>query len=100
MLLAGFRRALLAKHKDLIGGYLFDGMQLFAIRRLDPLMKLKSIDREEREYTVTIKFTKVVEMTSIESLQVLNLIQRRAMQTLGLQLVGRNHFDPAAMVII
>lgn len=38
-------------------------------------------------------------MTESQSLQILNLILRRAMGGLELQLVGRNFYDPDAKVI-
>lgn len=57
-------------------------------------------DREENSYTVTVKWVGVVHMNTKESLMVLNLILRRAMEGLKLELIGRNFFDPQAKVVI
>lgn len=94
----GLRKWLVRSIKSELGGYLFDGTQLFVIKRIG------SHDQEQRrvtvadggEYTITMRFTKEVSMTDSASLQVLNLILRHAMQGLRLQLVGRNFFDPDA----
>lgn len=92
---------LLSQHKGTIGGYLFDGTQLFTTRNLhgdDKIVEFTSITREETEYRLKILFTRVVLMSDQESQQVLNLIQRRNMRGLHLQLVGRNYYDPLKAV--
>lgn len=101
--LDAFRKFLIRQLKDnLIGGYLFDGTQLFTMRRLeggDEFEKVVS-GRDDGEHLVCFKFTKVVSMTESASVQILNLILRRAMGGLNLQLVGRNFFDPVATVSV
>lgn len=96
--MVGFRRALLAQHKEQIGGYLFDGMQIFVTHSLGDVLCLVSKSREGDEYHVTIKLTVAVDLASTEALQFLNLVQRGAMRNLGLVLVGRNYFDEIAKV--
>lgn len=101
--LAPFRKYLVKTQKDLLGGYLFDGTQLFLCRKLDvqgdkfeKIVKGNSDD----EYLMTFKYTRVVSMTDSASLQILNIILRRAMGGLNLQLIGRNFFDPKAKICI
>lgn len=98
------RNALIMQHKEAIGGFLFDGTQLFLTRKLDTddngTIKFKSKTRTEEEYTLTMKFTRIVQMTENESLQILNLILRRATQGMELQLVGRNFYDAASKVSV
>lgn len=92
---------LLAQHKQVIGGYLFDGAQLFTTRNLhgeNNTVLFKSETRDRNEYSVKMMFTRIVSMTDRESLQVLNLIHRRNMGGLNLQVVGRNYYDPQNMV--
>lgn len=101
-MMMGLRNALIMQHKDEIGGYLFDGTQLFLTRKLktddNDTIVYRSESREKVEYTLTAKFTRIVQMTENESLQILNLILRRATHGLDLKLVGRNFYDPSAKV--
>lgn len=101
-LLKRLQMFLVAKHKSTIGGFLFDGAQLFATRKLHTnecnFIQLRSNTRDT-VYTIKFTFTRIVSMSDQESLQVLNLIQRRNMSGLRLQLVGRNYYDPQNMVI-
>lgn len=95
------RKILVGQHVDLFGGYLFDGSQLFVTRALhgdSEELSLQSTNRENETYTLKLKFTKIVEMTESESLQVLNLIIKRGMEKLNLQPVGRNLYDPRAKI--
>lgn len=95
------RSALIMEHKEKIGGFLFDGTQLFATRDLGGergILILTSTTRNGEVYTLTLQFTKNVQMDELESVQILNLILRRATQALKLQLVGRNYFDAASKV--
>lgn len=99
--LEAFRKFLIRQLKDdLIGAYLFDGTQLFTLRKLDGGDEFEKMvsGRDDGEVMVCFKFTKVVSMAESASLQILNLILRRAMGGLNLQLVGRNFFDPKATV--
>jgi len=47
---------------------------------------------------ITIKYVKQVQFGDFQYTQVLNIIVRKVMAMLDLQLVGRNFYDPAAMV--
>lgn len=97
VLMARVRNRLLYNHKPTFGGYLFDGTQLFLTRVLDEdKLNLVSTNREGVEHHITLRFTKKIEMDENESLQVLNLILRRAMQGLQMKLVHRNYYDPVA----
>lgn len=93
---------LLMEHKRTIGGYLFDGSQLFATRNLhgdNSFVQFTSTTRDQKVYVIKFLFTRIVAMSDQESLQVLNLIQRRNMGGLHLKLVGRNYYDPENMVL-
>lgn len=95
------RNALVMQHKNKIGGFLFDGTQLFLTRELETdqgVLQLESKTRTDEVYTLTLKFTTVVAMDQPESLQILNLILRRATAGLNLNLVGRNYYDAASKV--
>lgn len=93
---------LVGQHRQEIGGFLFDGAQLFTVRKLhdgdNGVVEFQTETRDKTTYTIRIQFTKIVLMSEQESLQVLNLILRRNMKGLKLTLVGRNFYDPQAMV--
>lgn len=100
-MLKGLRNALVMQHKDQVGGFLFDGLQLFVTRDLGGergVINLTSKSRTDEVYNLTLQFTKVVHMDEQESVQILNLILRRATGGLKLQLVGRNFYDASSMV--
>lgn len=90
---------ILSEHRTKLGGYLFDGSNLFTTVKLDEdqtILHTKS--RQGENYVITIKYVGQISMTEWQSLQILNLILRRSMEGLKLQLVGRNFFDPIAKV--
>lgn len=99
--MARFRNAMIMQHKDKLGGFLFDGTQLFLTRELQTdkgILMLTSKSQRDEVFALKLQFTKVVQMDEPESLQILNLILRRATAGLKLQLVGRNFYDAAAKV--
>lgn len=101
-MMSRLRNALIMQHKATIGGFLFDGTQLFVTRDLGGdkgVITLTSKTRTDEVYTLTLQFTKIVQMDEQESLQILNLILRRATQGLKLELVGRNYYDAKSKVL-
>lgn len=101
--LVRLRRAYLGQHRELFGGYIFDGTVLFCTNYfVDPSAngqkEVLTKNREGETIQIKIKHVGVVETTDVQQIQVLNLILRRAMEGLNLQLVGRNFFDPVAKV--
>lgn len=98
-LLARLRNAMIAQHKDQIGGFVFDGVQLFATHELpNETTVFESCARDETVYKISCKFTKIVSPNSRDYIQVLNLILRRANAALNLKLVNRSYYDADAMV--
>uniref|UniRef100_A0A182MUF5 Protein piwi n=1 Tax=Anopheles culicifacies TaxID=139723 RepID=A0A182MUF5_9DIPT len=95
-------QSLVNEHKKLLGGFVFDGVQLFTACKLssDELVLHSQHDRTGDKYELHIQRVAVVDMTDETGLQVLNLILRRAMNGLNLQLVGRNLYDAAAKIPI
>lgn len=93
------RKALLRPHKDLFVGYLFDGTMLFTTTKLETESKtIVSTKLDGTQVVITIRYAGHVEMTAQSSIQILNLILRKSMEGLKLQLVGRNFFDAIAKV--
>lgn len=94
------RRRLISLQREMLGGYLFDGTQLFITHLLDSETVTRVVPCDEISYEVTFRLTRMVDMTEGQALQIMNLILRRAMDGLHLETVGRNKFDPDAAVSI
>lgn len=97
------RRAYLGHHKELFGGYIFDGTVLFCANFImeqadNNLKELLTKNREGETIQIKIKHVGIVDASDVQHIQVQNLIVRRAMEGLNLQLVGRNFFDPLAKI--
>lgn len=93
------KKGLLRGHRDLLGGNIFDGSTLFLTNRLQSdIVELSSQNRNGDPIKITIKFTGLVSMNESSSVQILNIIMRKALEGLKLQLVGRNFFDAIAKV--
>lgn len=97
------RKALIREHEKVLGGYLYDGDATIYLT--------KSLQKESMDFAgklkdgslvkITIKNTpSFITATDSRVMQLLNLILRRAMGGLNLQLVGRNLFDAAAAIKI
>lgn len=94
------RKYLVYTQKEMLGGYLFDGTQIFVTKKLegDIIERTAKGRIDDETYLIIFKYAAQVSMSESTSLQVLNLILRRSMDCLQLQLVGRNFFDPDAKV--
>lgn len=67
------RKALIFSQKEMLGGYLFDGTQLFLIRKLDSDVVRKTVTGriDNESYMLVIKSTGEVSMSESTSLQIL-----------------------------
>lgn len=98
------RRGLLSEHRQLLGGYIFDGTVLFCTTKFKEIanspnvLELLTKSRAGENIQIKIKSVGTVEAADNQQFQVLNLILRRALEGLQLQLVSRNFFDPQAKV--
>lgn len=97
----GLRKRLIYEQKPTFGGYIFDGSMIFLTRELpQEITEFMSQDREGSPIQIIVKFAGIVSMDNATSVQILNLILRRSMDALKLQLVGRNFFDAIAKVLL
>lgn len=94
------RRSLIRSQSEMLGGFLFDGTQIFLSRELKSECVKRVVKglKDNTEYILFFRLTNVISMNEAYSLHVLNLILRRAMDGLNLQSVGKNKYDPAAAV--
>lgn len=95
------RKALIREHKKILGGYLYDGVSTVYLTKC---LEKESTDfvgklKDDSLVKITVKNTKnFIPSTDGRMMQLLNLILRRAMEGLNLQLVGRNLYDAAAAI--
>jgi aubergine len=95
--IAGMRKSFVGKQRETLGGYLYDGVSsIYLTRRLpDEITIFECESREGQHYKMILKNTGTsIEVTNSMTTHVLNLILRRAMDGLKMQLVGRNFYDP------
>ncbi|XP_001657626.2 protein aubergine [Aedes aegypti] len=95
-------RSLVYGLKPTIGGYIFDGTQLFTRHKLrsDEVEITTKDSTSDQEYIIKLRRVGVIDGTNETALMIYNLINRKAMGGLNLQLIGRNFFDPAAKVTV
>ncbi|CAO1306056.1 unnamed protein product [Diamesa serratosioi] len=95
------RKALIREHKKVLGGYLYDGVSTIYLT--------KSLEKDTTDFAGKLKDDSLVKITVKKTmslitatdgrvLQLLNLILRRSMEGLKLQLVGRNLYDAGAVI--
>lgn len=99
---ASFRNALLQRQRAILGSFLYDrGSAIYTVRQLqNEETEIVTRDREEREILIKIKRVGVISPLESRSIQVQNIIMKKALRALNLQLVGRDHFDAAARVSV
>lgn len=92
----GMRKAFIFQQKDFLGGYLYDGVSMVYVthRLAEDFKEFQCVSRENQVYKVSFKHVGDIQMSDSQATQVLNLILRRTMQGLKMQLVGRNLYDP------
>ncbi|KAF5274802.1 hypothetical protein FQR65_LT00385 [Abscondita terminalis] len=93
-----FRRAT----RDFLAGYIFDGTVMYSSTRLNPdVMELFVQDEQTNENVrITIRLVGDVAMGDYHYLQLFNIIMRKCLGHLKLQLVGRNFFDAMAKISV
>ncbi|KAJ9584895.1 hypothetical protein L9F63_020750, partial [Diploptera punctata] len=90
---------MLREHKDkLVGGYIFDGTVLFTpyIYEVDKMEFYSKRRSDDAPVRITIRRVGMLSAGDYHYVHFFNLLMRRCLQNLKLQLVGRNYFDPHA----
>ncbi|XP_008216870.1 piwi-like protein Siwi isoform X2 [Nasonia vitripennis] len=87
-------KGLLRPHRETLGAYIFDGSTLYTSTRLPETLELTS-ERLGDKQCMLIKIKHTGEMTrgDHDYIQFFNIIMRKCLDYLELQLVGRNYFD-------
>ncbi|KAM6331386.1 piwi-like protein 2 [Alca torda] len=96
------RFAMLKQHRAVTGDVTaFDGTILYLPIMLPQAVSLKAQRRSDgEEITITIQITKVLEPSSDLCIPFYNVVFRRVMRILDMNLVGRNFFEPAQATVI
>ncbi|EFN83189.1 Protein piwi [Harpegnathos saltator] len=88
------RKGMLKLHKERIGSYIFDGTVLYTTARLPDILELLSIRKsDEVHIKITIRFVGDMSRDDPHHIQVFNIIMRKCLEHLRLQMVGRNYYD-------
>ncbi|KAK3877061.1 hypothetical protein Pcinc_018195 [Petrolisthes cinctipes] len=97
----GARKALMRQHTNVLGNYIFDGMQLFLSHKLgkDPLEMASKRPDNNTPYMVKIRFIKELPPSDPEYLKVFSLVVKRCLEYLGLTQVGQHYFDPTQEMV-
>ena len=91
-----FERKMLLKQHNSLGRYIFDGTVMYTPERYNPTgeaFELTSKGNDGQFYQITIKRVGELNPTDHNYLQFFNIMVRKIMQDLDLQLVHRNYYD-------
>lgn len=84
--------------KSILPGYLFDGTVAFTPNRISPDPLELFVEENEQKFRITIRMVGEVTKEDGHRLQIFNILLRKCLACLNLQLIGRNYFDPVAKV--
>ncbi|KAM4616857.1 piwi-like protein 2 [Polymixia lowei] len=98
----GMRFGMMKDHRSTTGEVVaFDGAILYLPVKLEDVVLLKSERRtDNQEIEIKIQMTKILPPYSDLCIPFYNVVFRRVMKTVGLKLVGRNHYDPQSAIIL
>lgn len=99
VLTISLKKTLLREQKPLIGGYIFDGCNVFTMKKL-AVTEFISKDREGNNHKIILTVDNIIPMSNQTSIQLLNIILRKSMEGLKLQQVGKNFYDAENKVSI
>lgn len=95
------RKGLLRLHKETVGAYVFDGTVLYTSKRLPDSMELWSLRQsDDTKVQITIRLVGDLAKGDQHYIQFFNIIMRKCLSLLKLELVGRDYFDARSKVEI
>lgn len=93
------RKGMLRQHKESIGAYVFDGTVMYTSRRLPDEMEFWSQRQSDNEkIRISIRLVGDLKKGDPQYVQFFNIIMRKCLELLQLQLVGRDYFDAKAKI--
>ncbi|KAM9446701.1 piwi-like protein 2 [Clarias gariepinus] len=98
----GMRFAMMREHRETTGDVVaFDGFILYLPKRLEQVVYLKAERKtDNQEINIKIQMTKILPPHSDLCIPFYNILLRKVMKILGLNLIGRNHYDPKSAVVL
>ncbi|KAG5323893.1 PIWI protein, partial [Acromyrmex heyeri] len=88
------RKGMLKLHKDKVGPYIFDGTILFSSTRLPDKIELTSVRKSDNTpFKVIIYLVGRMMPEDPHYITIFNIIMRKQLEHLNLQLVGRDYYD-------
>lgn len=96
------RKGLLRLHRATLGAYIFDGTVMYTSTRLpeEGLELFSTRQSDQVQIKINVKFTTELAKGDHHYIQFFNIIMRKCLDYLKLQLVGRNFFDAQNKVSI
>ncbi|XP_053466165.1 piwi-like protein 2 isoform X2 [Ictalurus furcatus] len=96
------RFGMMKDHRSTTGDIVaFDGSILYLPKRLEEVVHLKAERKtDNQEIDIKIQMTKILPPHSDLCIPFYNVVLRRVMKILGLNLIGRNHYDPRSAVVL
>lgn len=85
--------------KGVVNGYLFDGTVLYTTARLHPDPLEKVVQAESGQNTrITVRLVGDLAWGDFHYIQLFNIIIRKCLTFMKLQLIGRDYYDPNSKV--
>lgn len=95
------RKGLLKLHKASLVSYIFDGTVMYTTTRLPaPLELLSKRQSDNAEIKIIIRLVGELKKGDHHYIQVFNIIMRRCLELLKLQVIGRDYYDARAKIDI
>ncbi|XP_076626994.1 aubergine [Colletes latitarsis] len=93
------RKGLLRVHKEALGAYVFDGTLLYTSQRLPDKLELWSARQsDDTKIRITVRLVGDLAKGDQQYISFFNIIMRKCLDLLKLQLVGRDYFDARSKV--
>jgi len=93
-------RNLVDNLKDKLGVYVFDGKDSIYLLNEPPRTSFDTSLRNGEEFKLRFTFCRDIEYTEATYFQIMNLVIRKSLQDMKLELIGRSYFDPFASMMI
>ncbi|XP_026671675.1 piwi-like protein Siwi isoform X2 [Ceratina calcarata] len=95
------RKGMLRQHKEALGAYVFDGTVMYTSRRLgDELEFWSQRQSDDEKIRISIRLVGDLKKGDHQYIQFFNIIVRKCLELLNLQIVGRDYYDARAKVEI
>ncbi|CAL7950934.1 unnamed protein product [Xylocopa violacea] len=93
------RKGLLKLHKETLGAYVFDGTVMYSSRHIPNQLELWSARQsDDTKIRITVRLVGDMKKGDQHYLQFFNIIMRKCLELLKLQIVGRDYFDARSKV--